>query len=142
MSVERIKGWLERNPQGGPEPIHPDDLRALLAARAEAQDEGAAGERERIARHALGRIYLGHAQTPKETARLALDEMDAAHPSPPPAADEDRVRIACETARDALKCEGPEHELIYQRDRSALDRIATGPNLQRAIAAALKSEAK
>lgn len=44
MSVERIKGWLERNPQGGPEPIHPDDLRALLAARAEAQDEGAAGE--------------------------------------------------------------------------------------------------
>lgn len=41
-------------------------------------DEGAAGERERIARHALNRIYLGHAQTPKETARLALDEMDAA----------------------------------------------------------------
>lgn len=65
-----------------------------------------------------------------------------AHPSPTPAADEDRVRMACEIARDDLKCEGPEHELIYQRDRSALDRIATGPNLQRAIAAALKSEGK
>lgn len=61
--------------------------------------------------------------------------------SPVPAQDNDKLRIACETARDALKCEGPEHELIYQRDRFALDRIATGPNLQRAIAAALKSTA-
>ena len=73
-SVERIKGWLDRNPEGGAEPIHPDDLRALIRptpvasggqhsgatdfppenvlacaddttpARAEAQDEGAAGK--------------------------------------------------------------------------------------------------
>ena len=29
-SVERVKGWLDRNPEGGAEPIHPDDLRALI----------------------------------------------------------------------------------------------------------------
>ena len=70
-----------------------------------------------------------------------VDLNEAIAASHVPAQDDDKLRIACETARDALKCEGPEHELIYQRDRFALDRIATGPNLQRAIAAALKSTA-
>ena len=30
LSIERIKGWLARNPHGGTEALHPDDLRALL----------------------------------------------------------------------------------------------------------------
>ncbi|WP_374387189.1 hypothetical protein [Brevundimonas sp.] len=58
----------------------------------------------------------------------------------PPAQGSEAIRRAAEAARDALKCEGPEHELIHQRDYFALDRIATGPNLQRALAAALSPQ--
>lgn len=32
LSAARIKSWLERNPDGGEEPIHPDDLRNVLNA--------------------------------------------------------------------------------------------------------------
>lgn len=125
-----------------------DGPSASTPARAEAQDEGAAGEasayRVRMISNDPAEWVLMHPEKALDfLSRKGWESQPLyAHPSPTAAADADRVRIACEIARDALKCEGPEHELIYQRDRSALDRIATGLNLQRAIAAVLKSERK
>jgi len=176
MSVERIKGWLQRNPQGGPEPIHPDDLRALLAARAEAQDEGAAGEdvvqwfkpsertpesgKKFVALHEDGSgAWLGFmhdggiidadgddfSQTLKGVAAWAYlptgfefccegypeDPVTLpghvcpplyAHPSPTPAADADRVRIAVE-ALERIAEEAPFRSGYSQSD------VEYGPTL-------------
>lgn len=147
MSVARIEGWLKRNPRGGSEPIHPDDLRALLSARplalggqhsggevaflldrladfendinerdwhghvapavarvksalsttparAEAQDEGAAGERLLAFADDVAAMSVAIAVS-NYTGALADDirsVLARTHPSPPPAADADRVR--------------------------------------------------
>ena len=72
------------------------DLSALsnTPARAEAQDEGAAGEREAIIRaireniEVMGVHFIGH-----DDAANAILAIRRAPSSPPPAADEDRVRI-------------------------------------------------
>lgn len=127
--------------------VSPESIDAYMKDNPmEAKDEGAAGEasayRVRMISNDPAEWVLMHPEKALDfLSRKGWESQPLyPHPSPTPAADADRVRMACEIARDALKCEGPEHELIYQRDRSALDRIATGPNLQRAIAAALKSE--
>ena len=54
-----------------------DSFRKRTALSTPAQ---ASGEPVKIARHALNRIYLGHTSSPKEEARLALDDMDRVHP--------------------------------------------------------------
>ena len=139
MSVERIKGWLERNPQGGPEPIHPDDLRALLAARAEAQDEGAAGEpvgppreptqtmMDALLYHSSHDTTWADAYTMWTNAHDAWFRDGAAHPSPTPAADADRV---LDEAAKYLKAQyGASYGLDHPKDRAH-------------ILAALKSEGK
>ncbi len=121
-------------------------LSALRAQQAEAQDEGVAGERERIAREidpvafldvqsrASGRNGERNAHAARMKALKKADEIIAsrAHPSPTPAADADRVRIAVEALKPFARLELPKkpvgnagaYSLLHTDIRRAAEAVA------------------
>lgn len=72
-------------------------------ARAEAQDEGAAALRESVAKRVFVTVpnIKGAWETAYQIADAVIPLFRRTHPSPPPAADEDRVRIAVEALEEA-----------------------------------------
>lgn len=154
--VESYERWHNRY---GPAALA---RRAAKSARAEAQDEGAAGEpvvwpktcdgieqpafeawakSERFDMHEHPLHYLfmdpktdAARQGWKAGLNHAIERMKSAHPSPSPAADEDRVRIAVEALEVKINAPltGPTHG-AWDRGRIA--------GLEEALAA-LKSEGK
>ena len=144
-SVERIKGWLERNPQGGAEPIHPDDLRALLSALsttpARAAKDAKQANRDSVtkgdgvwikakASDVCTSCCGVHVPTIHEKDVVTYVHWSNVALDPPPAADEDRVRA------DRY------YEALVQADLKIRSLPGTDQSDVEFIRAALKSEGK
>lgn len=131
-----------------PTDFPPDDVLACVEdttpARAEAQDEGAAGERgksrgqvayEGWAQGLPGCEWANQTRTQQRAWEKAAQAVIDAHPSPTPAADADRVRIAVEAIQAEINAPltGPTHG-AWDRGRIA--------GLKEALAALKSTAAK